>query len=208
MRESRRRGIRFVTLLAVFVALSLSLALDAAAKFRVLLSMSTSQPRVGQVVSVRLRTGPIGSGACRMRLLAVAPGIDRQRALDAFISGGYAVMGPSGSSFHRVRRSGRLGFLAHMRRSSATSWQAAIRFPRPGRWQLIVPNWCARGYASPLPADRGVTVAPYTGSASFPTGWVIGGGLGGALLVGLILGAWRSQDLRTRLRPSRYRLSS
>ena len=143
-----------------------------------------------------------------MLLLAVAPGIDRQRALDAFIIGGYAVMGPQGSSFHRVRGTGRLGFLAHMHRLSATSWRAAIKFPSSGRWQLIVPNWCAPGYASPLPADRIVTVTPYTGSASFPTVWTVGGGLGAFLLVGLILGAWRRPDLRTRLRPSRYRLSS
>lgn len=165
-----RSGTRCVTLVAVLVALSLWLALDAAAKFKVLLSISTSQPRVGQVVSVLLRTGPVGSGPCRMRLLAVAPGIDRQRALDAFIIGGSAVMGPQGSSFHRERRTGRLGFLARMQRSSATSWHAAVKFPRSGRWQLIVPNWCAPGYASPLPADRTVTVTTSTGSASFPTG--------------------------------------
>jgi hypothetical protein len=33
-----------------------------------------------------------------------------------------------------------------------------VSFPRRGRWQLIVPNWCAPGYASPLPAVRVVTV--------------------------------------------------
>jgi hypothetical protein len=191
MRESRRSGMRFVTLLAVLVALSLWLALDAAAKFRVLLSISPSHPRVGQVVTVEVRTGPVGSGACRMRLLAVAPGIGRDRALDAVINGGYAVMGAQGLSFHRVQRTARLGFLARMRRSSATRWQTAITFPRSGRWQLIIPNWCAPGYASPLPADRTITVTSDPGSDSFPTGWAVGGGLGGVLLVGVILSAWR-----------------
>jgi hypothetical protein len=93
-----------------------------------------------------------------MRLVAVAPGIDRYHALDVFIIGGYSVNGPFGTTFHRLRATPRLGFLAHLRRSSATSWQATVKFPRGGRWQLIVPNWCAPGYASPLPAVRVVTV--------------------------------------------------
>jgi hypothetical protein len=150
--------VRFATLSAILVALSLWLAVGAAAKFGVRLSVSPSQPRIGQRVSVLIRTGPVGTGACRMRLLAVAPGIDRYHALDAFIIGGYSVNGPFGSTFHRLRVTPSLGFLAYTRRSSATSWRATVKFPRGGRWQLIVPNWCAAGYALPLPAVRIDTV--------------------------------------------------
>jgi hypothetical protein len=140
------------------VALSLWLALGASAKFGLQLSVSRAQAHIGQPVSVLIRTGPVGAGACRMRLVAVAPGINRYHALDAFIDGGYSVMGPSGPSFHRLRATPRLGFLARTRRTSATSWRATVKFPRRGRWQLIVPNWCAPGYASPLPAVRVITV--------------------------------------------------
>ncbi|HKO26387.1 MAG TPA: hypothetical protein VJU80_02940 [Solirubrobacteraceae bacterium] len=158
MLVSRGSGVRFATLLAILVGLSLWLALGAAAKFGLRLSVSQSHPHVGQPVSVLIRTGPVGTGACRMRLVAVAPGINRYHALDALINGGYTVMGPSGPSFHHLRATRRLGFLAHTRRSSPTTWRATVKFPRRGRWQLIVPNWCAPGYASPLPAVRVITV--------------------------------------------------
>jgi hypothetical protein len=150
--------VRFAVCWAILVGVSLLVASSAAAKFGVRLSLSAAQPRVGQPVSVLIRTGPVGTGTCRMRLVAVAPGIDRYHALDVFIIGGYSVNGPFGTTFHRLRATPRLGFLAHLRRSSATSWQATVKFPRGGRWQLIVPNWCAPGYASPLPAVRVVTV--------------------------------------------------
>jgi len=158
MLVSRGSGVRSVIVCAILVGLSLWFVDGAAAKFRLHLSVSRSQPHVGQPVSVLVRTGPVGTGACRMRLVAVAPGVDRYHALDVFILGGYSVGGPFGSTFHRVRPTPRLGFLAHLRRSSPTSWRATVNFPRRGRWQLIVPNWCAPGYASPLPAVRVVTV--------------------------------------------------
>jgi hypothetical protein len=83
MLVSRGSGVRFAILSAILAGLTLWLAVGAAAKFGVRLSVSPSQPRIGQPVSVLIRTGPIGTGACRMRLLAVAPGIDRYHALDA-----------------------------------------------------------------------------------------------------------------------------
>jgi hypothetical protein len=153
-----KRVVRFVAMLVVVAGLSSWLALSASAKFGLRLSVSESQPQIGQPVSVLIRTGPLGSEVCRMRLVAVAPGVNRYRALDAFINGGYSVMGPSGFSFHRLRATRRLGFLVHAWRSSPTSWRATVKFPRRGGWQLIVPNWCAPGYASPPPAVRIVTV--------------------------------------------------
>src|SRR5437763_351498 len=122
MRFPCRRVVRFVAMLALVAGLSSWLVSSAAAKFGLQLSVSESQPHIGQPVSVLIRTGPVGSGACRMRLVAVAPGIKRYRALDAFIIGGYAVNGPFGTTVHHLRATPRLGFLAHTRRSSATSW--------------------------------------------------------------------------------------
>lgn len=155
---SRGSGMRSASLLAILVGLSLWFAHGAAAKFGLHVSVSQPQPHVGEQVSVLIRTGPVGTGTCRMRLVAVAPSVNRYHALDVFILGGYTVGGPFGSTFHRVRPTPRLGFLAHMRRTSPTTWRTTVKFPRRGRWQLIVPNWCAPGYASPLPAVRIVTV--------------------------------------------------
>ena len=158
MLVSRRSSVRFVMVLAILLGLSLTFALGAGAKFGIQLKVSRSQPRIGQPVSILIRTEPLGTETCRMRLVAVAPGVNRYHALDAFIIGGYSVMGPFGSTFHRLRPTPRLGFLAHLRRSSPTTWRATVKFPRAGRWQLVVPNWCAPGYASPPPAVRIVTV--------------------------------------------------
>lgn len=68
-----RSGLRFVALVAVLAGLSLWLALSALAKERVLLSVSLSHPQVGQPVSVRLQIDHAATGACSMRLVAVAP---------------------------------------------------------------------------------------------------------------------------------------
>lgn len=155
---SHGSGVRCAVLSTVLVGLSLWLAVGAAAKYGLRLSVSQSHPHTGDPVSVLIRTGPVGTGACRMRLVAVAPEVDRYHALDAFIIGGYSVDGPFGSTFHPLRATPRLGFLAHTRRTSPTSWRATVKFPRRGRWQLIVPNWCAPGYATPLPAVRAITV--------------------------------------------------
>jgi hypothetical protein len=120
----------------------------------------------------------------------------RYHALDAFIIGGYSVNGPFGSTFHRLRATPRLGFLALMQRATPTEWRTTVKLPRPGNWRLIVPNWCAPGVASPLPADRTVTVR-YGSSSAFPTGWAAGGSFGGVLLAGLVLAA----GYRSRLGP-------
>ena len=50
-------------------------------------------------------------------------------------------------------------------------------------WQVVTPRM-QRIIAAAL---RNGSVSTYTGSAGFPTGWVVGGGLGGLLLAGLIL---------------------
>jgi hypothetical protein len=94
-----------------------------------------------------------------MRLLAVAPGVSKSKALAAFIGGGISIIGPSGPSFRKIRPTPRMGFLVGMVRTGPTTWRRTIRFPRAGRWRLVVPNWCAPGYVlGTSPVDRAVTV--------------------------------------------------
>lgn len=204
MRFPCMRVVRFVAMLALAAGLSSWLAPGAAAKFGVRLLVSPSQPRVGRPVSILIRTGPVGAELCRMQLLAVAPGIDRFKALDPLLSGGYAVGGPQGSSFHRLRTTSRFGFRQRMQRSGPAEWNATVRFPRAGDWHVIVPNWCAPGWASPLPADRKITVRQGSSSA-FPTGWAVGTGVGAVLFAGLILAAWGRPSLLERLHSRQLR---
>jgi hypothetical protein len=93
-----------------------------------------------------------------MKLLAVAPGVSKFRALDAFISGGVSIQGPNGYYVRKMRPTPRMGFVAAMSRTGARSWRAKIRFPRAGPWRVLVPNECAPGYMFPTPVDRVVTV--------------------------------------------------
>ncbi len=149
---------RHVTALAVVVAGgAAALATAAEAKFGILL-LTPSAPRVAEAVTVQIRAAEVLPKSCRMRLLAVAPGVDMQKALDTFISGGTESIGPNGPTFHRLQPNPKLGFLLHPRRESAKTWTALASFPRRGRWRIVVPNWCAEGYASPLPAVRALTV--------------------------------------------------
>lgn len=153
-----KSGVRFTTLVAMLAGLAIWLVPAATAKFMVSLSVSSSQPRIGDAVQVVIRTGSNGGEACRMRLVAIAPGANRQTALDALINGSTETDGPSGPMQHRLNPTLQLGLRIATLRTAATAWRATVHFPRAGKWQLVVPNWCASGYASPLPAVRIVTV--------------------------------------------------
>jgi hypothetical protein len=137
----------------LFVAAS-----PASAKFKVSLSADPRVPAVGEPVQVAIRTATPQEPSCRMRLLAVAPGVDRSIALAAFITGGTSIMGISGPTFRRIEPTPRMGSLVGLRRMSLTAWRATVRFTRLGGWQLVVPNWCAPGYASRPPALLRVSV--------------------------------------------------
>lgn len=139
------------TLAAVVLAAALVVAPAAQAKFRIRLSLSVGTPVARQAVRVVIRTDTNPGVDCHVLLVAVAPGVDTYDALDAFVAGG-------GSSFYRVHATARLGFLAPTTRAGPKAWWAAVHFPHAGRWQLVVPNWCAPGYALPPPIVRRVTV--------------------------------------------------
>ncbi len=124
-----------LVLVAAIAALVVA-AVPADAKFRMTLTLSDRTPTTGQLVRVTLRTdlSREEARAATMRLLTVPPGTFVDRALDH--------EGP-----YRIR----------LTRTEST-WRASIRFQRPGRWQLVVPNWGAPGYAIPPPIVREVVV--------------------------------------------------
>jgi hypothetical protein len=146
--EPLRRGRRTSGMRTVLVAalVALWLAPAAFAKLHVSLFLSNAAPRVHQSVRVLLRTEERVGSDCTMRIVAVAPGIGMSRAVGAFVGG-------RGSAPLR-----RLGFEPKVVRASARSWRATVRFPRAGRWRLVVPNECAPGYMAPFPATRSIVV--------------------------------------------------
>ena len=121
-------------LLAAGLAVALALAPAAAAKYRISLTLSTQQPRVGQLVLVSLRTDVPAGQAGTLRLVAVPPGMTIYAALRA-------------EERHRLPLVG-----------IGDRWAANVRFSRPGSWRLVVPNWGAPGYAIPPPVVRVVRV--------------------------------------------------
>ena len=149
---------RTVSVTLAVVLLALCLVGGAGAKLRMSLFLSVSHPRVRQPVAVALRTEERADAGCRMRLLAVAPGVDPSRAIEAFVGGGVSVQGPNGYSFHRMRPTPRLGFEPRLIRTGARTWRGTLRFPRSGLWRLVVPNECAPGWMYPWPAFRAVVV--------------------------------------------------
>lgn len=52
------------------------------------------------------------------------------------------------------------GFGIELERVAPHRWRAYVQFPRAGRWQLVVPNWGAVGYAIPPPLVRQLSVSP------------------------------------------------
>jgi hypothetical protein len=143
---------------AIAVIVALLVVPAAGAKFGLSMRLSEDAPRAGDRVRVVLEADA-HQGACRMRLVAVAPRVDRDLALEALVNGSAAVFRPDGS-VRRFEPSPRLGFLVPLRRTGPGAWRGELRFPRAGVWHLVVPNWCAPGIASPRPLDRALTVRP------------------------------------------------
>jgi hypothetical protein len=123
---------RRCALLAAGAALALAPA--ATAKYRITLALSAQQPRVSQLVVVRIGVDVPPSQAGTLRLVLVPPRVGIYTAL-------------RDEAHYRVPlvRSG-------------TGWRAVVRFTRRGTWQLVVPNWGAPGYAIPPPVIRAVRV--------------------------------------------------
>ena len=69
-----------------------------------------------------------------MRLIAVPPGMGMYDAIKAEKRYGVALT------------------------KRGATWRGTFRFPRRGRWLLVVPNWGAPGYALPPPVIKKVRV--------------------------------------------------
>jgi hypothetical protein len=119
--------------LALVAALALAVAPAAEAKFTISLSVEPTQPWVKRPARVIARTGVTLSKEHGLQLHVVGPG--------------------------RVRYETAV-FYFRLRRIGPRAFAATVRFPRGGRWRVIVPNWNAEGSTSPPPAERTVRVRP------------------------------------------------
>src|SRR6185437_5529255 len=77
---------------ALVAAVALVAAGSAEAKFTVSVGFAPEKPHVGEPVRVVIHAAGAQGTNCPMRLVAVAPGINRYHALDALINGGYGVV--------------------------------------------------------------------------------------------------------------------
>jgi hypothetical protein len=118
----------------VLLVAALAVVPAAEAKGRLRMVLSDGHPTVGQPVDVKVHMNPVVPRDRSLRLVAIPPGVGLYGAL--VDEPRYAVP---------LRREGR-------------GWRATVRFPRPGRWRLVVPNWGAPGYAIPPPIVRVVSV--------------------------------------------------
>lgn len=121
-------------------AIGLVVAPGAAAKFGMALFLGKSSPRVGEALTVSLRTDVELPADHELVLLAVAPGRMSSGAV-ATLTGG---------------ASPRDGFVVPLTRTRPDRWRGIVSFPHRVRWQLVVPNWGPEGYAIPPPLVRAV----------------------------------------------------
>jgi hypothetical protein len=144
MRE-RRRSTRTTVVLGAAL-LALCLAPVASAKFRMWLTIGDSTPRVGQPITVVLHAER--DLDYDLKLIAVAPG-----------KSWYDVVGRvTGDSSRARARIPRDGFGVPVTRVAPNRWRAFVRFPRSGRWRLIIPNGAPVGFMIPPPVVRTVVV--------------------------------------------------
>jgi hypothetical protein len=136
-----------LALLALAAAgVGVALAPEAAAKFRLALAVSDRTPAARRPVTVVLWSGvPLDFD---LKLIAVAPG-----------RSWYDVVGVvTGESQLARAEIPRDGFGVPVVRSAPNRWRAVIRFPRPGRWRLVIPNGAPRGFMIPPPVMEPVEV--------------------------------------------------
>lgn len=113
------------------------LAAPAAAKVRVVVTASDTTPAVGQRVTLTVRSGQ--KLDWNLRLIAVAPGQPVFRVV-ATITGDTSRPDPNVAAH---------GFEIRLTRIAANRWRGATRFPRAGRWRVVVPNEAPVGVMMP-----------------------------------------------------------
>jgi len=141
--SARLRRLQFAALL---LALILVFAPTASAKFKLRLTVADSTPRVMQPVAVVVHSQ--AQLSFNLRLVAVAPEKPWFRVVGT-VTGD--ISRPHANIPHD-------GFEIPLRRLSNRAWRGVVRFPRRGRWQLIVPNEAPDGVMIPPPARRAIVV--------------------------------------------------
>lgn len=135
-----------VRIVAGVTVLALWLVPSAGAKFRITTALGDSTPAVAQATTVVLRAAV--NVDHDLRLIAVAPG---KKWWD--VAG--VVTSESSLAEASIPRD---GFEVTLTRVAPNRWRGYVKFPRPGRWRLVVPNWAPVGMASPPPLLRSVVV--------------------------------------------------
>jgi hypothetical protein len=131
---------------AVVLGLVLVFAPTASAKFKLWLTVGDATPRVMQSVAVVVHSQ--AQLSFNLRLVAVAPKKRWFRVVGT-------VTGDVSRPHANIPRD---GFEIPLHRLSNHAWRGVVRFPRRGRWQLIVPNEAPNGVMIPPPARRLIVV--------------------------------------------------
>ena len=126
--------------------LALCLAPVASAKVKMWLTVGDSTPRIGQSITIVLHAER--NLDYDLKLIAVAPG-----------KSWYDVVGRVTGDSSRARASiPRDGFSVPVARIAPNHWRAFVKFSRPGRWRLIIPNGAPVGFMIPPPVVLTVVV--------------------------------------------------
>ena len=137
---------RRTALAAVVLVAFLAAAPVATAKFRMWLTMGDWTPAVNQPVRIVLHSERrLGYD---LKLIAVAPG-------KSWFDVVGTVTGDSRLARANIPRD---GFAVPVVRIAGNRWRAAVKFPRPGRWRLVIPNGAPVGFMIPPPVMEPVDV--------------------------------------------------
>jgi hypothetical protein len=135
-----------ILLVLVPLAAALVVAPAGDAKVKLWLSVSDRTPRAGETVTAVLRSEV--KLDWNLKLIAVAPG-----------KSWYDVVGVvTGDSVKARARIPHDGFAVRVVRAAPNRWRAHVRFPRAGRWRLLIPNEAPDGFMIPPPVVREVVV--------------------------------------------------
>ena len=138
-RLRRKSGVR---VLAAIATAALVVCAPASAKFRISVNASDRTPKLGQPVTVVVRSEQRLD--YNLRVIAVAPGHNIFRVV-ATITGDTRWPDPNVAAH---------GFEVRLVRLAPDRWRGTARFRRPGRWTLVVPNGAPVGVAMPAGVAR------------------------------------------------------
>jgi hypothetical protein len=128
--------------LAAGAIAALVLSAPAAAKFRISVAASDTTPRLGQRVTVVVRSDH--ELDYNLRLIAVAPGRNIFRVVATI----------TGDTSHPDPNIARNGFEVRLVRTAPDRWRGTVRFRTTGRWRLVVPNGAPVGVVIPAGVAR------------------------------------------------------